>query len=97
MTKGLRKDFRRSIRKSFSRFLSILLISALGVAFFAGVRTAAPAMEASADATYDSQNLMDIRVLGTLGMTTEDVVPILGLAGVEHADGIYTADYLWEI
>ena len=96
MTKGLRKDFRRSIRKSFSRFLSILLISALGVAFFAGVRTAAPAMEASADATYDSQNLMDIRVLGTLGMTTEDVAAFLGLEGVEDAEGIYTADYLCE-
>ncbi len=96
MTKGLRKDLRRSIGKSFSRFLSILLISALGVAFFAGVRTAAPAMEASADATYDDQNLMDIRVLGTLGMTTEDVAAFLGLAGVEDAEGLYTADYLCE-
>lgn len=96
MTKGLRKDFRRSIQKSFSRFLSILLISALGVAFFAGVRTAAPAMEASADATYDSQNFMDIRVLGTLGVTTEDVAALLGLEGVEDAEGVYTADYLCE-
>lgn len=70
MTKGMRKDFRREIQKSFSRFLSILLISALGVAFFSGIRSASPAMLLSADATYDSENLTDIRVLGMLPFTS---------------------------
>lgn len=96
MTKGLRKDFRREVKHSFSRFLSILLISALGVAFFAGIRSASPAMLASADATFDSDNLADIRVIGTLGMTDNDVAALLSLEGVQAAEGIYTGDFLCE-
>lgn len=96
MTKGLRKDFRREVKHSFSRFLSILLISALGAAFFAGIRSASPAMLASADATYDSNNLADLRVVGTLGMTDSDVATLLGLEGVSAAEGIYTGDFLCE-
>lgn len=96
MTKGMRKDFRREVKHSFSRFLSILLISALGVAFFAGIRSASPAMLASADATYDSENLVDIRVLGTLGMTSDDIATLLSLDGVQSAEGIYTKDLLCE-
>lgn len=96
MTKGLRKDFRREVKHSFSRFLSILLISALGAAFFAGIRSASPAMLASADATYDSDNLADLRVMGTLGMTDSDVAALLGLDGISAAEGIYTGDFLCE-
>lgn len=96
MTKGLRKDFRREVKHSFSRFLSILLISALGVAFFAGIRSASPAMLASADATFDSDNLADIRVIGTLGLTDNDVAALLNLEGVQAAEGIYTGDFLCE-
>lgn len=96
MTKGLRKDFRREVKHSFSRFLSILLISALGVAFFSGIRSASPAMLASADATFDSDNLADIRVIGTLGLTDNDVAALLSLEGVQAAEGIYTGDFLCE-
>lgn len=96
MTKGLRKDFRREVKHSFSRFLSILLISVLGVAFFAGIRSASPAMLASADATFDSDNLADIRIIGTLGMTDNDVATLLSLDGVASAEGIYTGDFLCE-
>ncbi|MGN0561661.1 MAG: FtsX-like permease family protein [Candidatus Fimenecus sp.] len=96
MTKGLRKDFRREVKHSFSRFLSILLISALGVAFFSGIRSASPAMLASADATFDSDNLADIRVIGTLGLTDNDVATLLSLEGVQAAEGIYTGDFLCE-
>lgn len=96
MTKGLRKDFRREVKHSFSRFLSILLISALGAAFFAGIRSASPAMLASADAAYDSNNLADLRVVGTLGMTDSDVATLLSLEGVSAAEGIYTGDFLCE-
>ena len=94
MTKGLKKDFRREIRHSFSRFLSILLISALGVSFFAGIRSASPAMRDSLDAVYDAENFMDIRVLGTLGLTDNDIVSLLGVDGVAAAEGVYTKDYL---
>lgn len=94
MTKSLRKDFRREIKKSFSRFISILLIVTLGVAFYSGIRSSMPAMQMTADSIYDKQNLMDIRVVGTLGLTDNDLEAISEIEGVEFAEGAYTNDFL---
>ena len=94
MTKGMRKDFQREIKLNFSRFLSITLIVVLGVAFFSGLRAAKPAMQASADKQYDSENLMDIRVAGTLGMTDKDVDALKKVDGVQDAEGTYEQDFL---
>ncbi len=90
----LRKDFLMEIKKSKNRFLSILIIVVLGVAFFAGIRAAGPDMKLSADAYYDAQNLMDIRVLGTLGMTQEDAEVIKNVPGVSRVMPSYSADVL---
>ncbi|MDO4847055.1 MAG: ABC transporter permease [Clostridiaceae bacterium] len=94
MTKSMRKDFRREIIRSFTRFLSILLIVALGVAFFAGILSTAPAMRASADATYDGQNFMDVCVAGTLGITDRDISEISKIGDVQDAEGAYSAEFL---
>ena len=92
--KALTKDFFMEIKKTKNRFLSILLIAALGVAFFAGVRAAAPDMKMSADLFYDKSDFMDIRVLGGLGITEDDLKEIQAMEGVEKAKGGYTADVL---
>lgn len=94
MAKSLRKDFRREIKKSFSRFISILLIVALGVAFYSGIRSSMPAMQMTADGIYDKENLMDIRVVGTLGLTDGDLKAISEIEGVEFVEGAHTTDFL---
>lgn len=94
MSKSLRKDFRREIRKSFSRFISIMLIVVLGVAFYSGIRSSMPAMRLSADALYDKENLMDIRVVGTLGLTDNDIKALREIEGVEEVEGSYSTDFL---
>ncbi len=94
MKKSMRKDFRREVKKSFSRFISILLIVVLGVAFYSGIRSAMPAMTMTADAVYDKENLMDIRVVGTLGLTRDDLDAIKEIQGVEFAEGSRTTDFL---
>lgn len=90
--RALRKEFYMEIRKTLNRFLSILLINALGVAFFAGVRASKPDMQISADAFYDESNLMDIRVLSTLGMTEEDAEAIEAVEGVKEVMPFYSVD-----
>ncbi|WP_256157748.1 FtsX-like permease family protein [Blautia marasmi] len=82
------------IKKTRNRFLSIMLIAALGVAFFAGVRAAAPDMNMSADLLYDKSNFMDIRVLSDLGLTEKDIDAIRDIKGVESVRGGYSADVL---
>ncbi len=94
MSKSLRKDFFREIKKGVSRFISILLIVALGVAFFAGLRSSSPAMKESADKQFDKENLMDIRVVGTLGLTENDLNAIRELDGVKKAEGSFTTDFV---
>ena len=94
MTKSIKKDFRREIKKSISRFISILLIVVLGVAFFSGIRSSMPAMQNTADAVYDKENFMDIRVAGTLGLTENDLEAIREIEGVEEVEGAYTTDFL---
>jgi putative ABC transport system permease protein len=94
MTKSQKKDFRREIRKSMSRFISIMLIVALGVAFYSGVRSTMPAMHMTADAAYDKEDLMDIRVIGTLGLTESDMEALKSIEGVKDIEGSYTTDFL---
>lgn len=78
------------IRTSLNRFLSIFLIVALGVAFFAGLRATDPDMRLTADDYYDTSNLMDIRVLGTMGLIDEDVEAIRQIEGVRDAEAAYS-------
>lgn len=90
------KDFLREIRKSLNRYLSIIFIVALGVAFYAGVRSAEPDMEMSVDAYYDNVNLMDIQVLGSLGLTEEDLKAVKSIEGITKAEGAYHQDVLFQ-
>ena len=82
------------IRKSWGRFISIFLIVALGVAFYAGIRASEPSMRISGDAYFDKEHLMDIKVMGTMGLTEEDVEAIEDVDGIELAEGTYSMDAL---
>lgn len=94
MSKSLNKDFGREIKHSISRFISIMLIVVLGVAFYSGIRSSMPAMQLTADAVYDKENLMDIHVIGTLGLTGGDIEAISEIEGVNTAEGSYSTDFL---
>ena len=95
--RALKKEFYMEIRKTLNRFLSILLINALGVAFFAGVRASKPDMRLSADAFFDESNLMDIRVMGTLGMTEEDAEAIAAVEGVKEVMPVRSVDMFGQL
>ena len=92
--KPTHKDFYMEIRKSPGRFLSILFIVALGVAFFSGIRASEPDMRLTGDTYFDESNLMDIKAFSTYGVTQDDVDAILKIDGVEHAEGAYSADFM---
>jgi putative ABC transport system permease protein len=89
---ALWKDFNREVRRSFSRFISIFSIVFLGVAFFAGIKATAPDMKNSMDLYYDEYNLMDIRVLSTLGITNDDIEAIGKIDGVAKVQPGYFTD-----
>ena len=85
-----RKDIFRTIMHGKKRFISILVIVALGVIMSSGLRAACVDLRVSADAFMDEQNLYDIMVQSTLGLTDDDVSALAALDGVEAADGGYS-------
>ena len=88
----LTTDAVREIRFTFSRFLSILVLSALAVAFLAGLRTTAPDMEYTADNYYDRTHMMDGYVISTLGLTQEDLDALGQEAGIQEVEGGMSLD-----
>ena len=85
------------LKKTLNRFCSILLIVTLGVAFFAGIRAAEGDMRYSLDEYFDEQELFDIRILGSLGLTQEDLDAVLALPEVTTVEGGHTIDQLSNI
>ena len=89
---ALNKDLFREIRRTKNRFISILLLVVIAVAFLYGLRISAPDMHASMDAYLDDQSMMDIHILSTLGLTDDDVAAVSETEGVKTAEGVYTVD-----
>ena len=85
-------DALREVRRTRGRFLSLFLLSALAVAFLAGLRSTAPDMESAADRYFDACQLMDLRVLSTLGLTDEDLTWLSHVDGVSYVEGAYSVD-----
>lgn len=97
MSKGQWKDFFCEIKKSKSRYLSILFMVALGTAFFSGLRSSEPDMQGSLDTYMDQTGYMNIRVISTLGLTDEDVMAIGAVKGVTDAEGMYSVDVMSDL
>ena len=61
------------IKKQLGRFISLIFIVALGAAFFAGVRETSSDMIKTLDEYYDETNLLDSRIISTMGLTDDDL------------------------
>lgn len=84
----------RLIKRSLSRFLAIVTIVMLGVAFFVGIRATGPDMKLTADQYYDKQNFMDIRILSTVGFNDDDIAAIQHVSDVTAVSPFYGIDVL---
>ncbi|HEY5537386.1 MAG TPA: FtsX-like permease family protein [Acetobacterium sp.] len=94
--KSLQKDTFREIKNSKNRFLSIIAIIALGICFFAGVKTTGPSMIHTADSYYQEQRLMDTRLVSTYGFKEADVAAIKESPGVNAVMPGYSSDVIIE-
>ena len=94
MHRATGRDTLRTIRRSLSRYLSIALIIAIGVAFFAGLTSTGNDMRLTAEKYYTDTNTQDMQVLSTLGFTETDLELIRAIDGVEQVVGSYFVDCL---
>ena len=92
MKSAVGKDFYREIRSSRNRFLSIMVLAALAVAFLSGLKATAPDMKGTGDRYLDQQKLLDIQILSPLGITEEDVAALAARQEIAYACGAYVID-----
>ncbi len=77
----------REIKNSFKRFISLLLISLLGVGVFVGIRSTPMDMMNSLDNYYDENNMYDIKVSSLTGISEEDIKSFESIKDVELVEG----------
>jgi putative ABC transport system permease protein len=94
MRKAVFKDFIRNIKGSLGRFFAIMAIVAIGVAFFAGVTASSGDMKHSSDSYYDEYNMNDIRILSSIGFTSQDIDAVSKVYGVKAVYKTNTHDVL---
>ena len=70
------KDTFRLIRKTQKRFVTIVLIVLIGVAFMVGLMSSAPTMRTSVDTYFDQTNFMDLQLFSSYGFDHRDVTAL---------------------
>ena len=81
------RDTFRLIKKTFKRFITILLIVLIGVGFMVGLMSSAPTMRVSVDKYFDDTNFMDIQLFSSYGFDDRDVDALMWK--------MYTPQNLW--
>lgn len=82
-------DTWRSWLRAWKPFLSIMIISMLGVAVLTGIYAGCRDTFMAANRFYERQGLHDVEVVSTMGLTDEDVDALRGVDGVDDAAGVH--------
>ena len=88
------KNSLKKIKKSFGRYLSLVLIIFIGVGFYTGIIESIPNIKRVQTEFYNDKNTMDIKVLSTLGLNDEDILEISKVEDVSVVVGSYSVDTL---
>ena len=80
------------MKGSMSRVVSLFGIVLLGVMMLTGLVSIAPSMRTAAQKYYVQQNVFDIRVLSTLGLSEDDISAIRSTEGVEAVQPVKYLD-----
>lgn len=90
----MRRNLRRSITKSFGRYIAIAMIIALGAGMFVGLRSTKTDMVETGREYMRTQNMFDLRLLSTYGWDKSQLEPISQLPGIKEAEGVFYSDLI---
>lgn len=94
MKKTYIKVIYREIKDSLGRFAAIFGIVALGVGFLSGLLVTTPDMHLSADQYYDTNNMADVFIKATMGLTSDDMETLLKDEAVKELMPAFVTDVL---
>lgn len=95
MKSALKKDTVREIRHSLGRFLSIFLIVLLGCGFFSGIKATMPDMIDTAEKYFSDNRLIDIKLMSSIGVKSEDVEAVKKADDVQGVMAGYSKDVFY--
>lgn len=81
------KDMVRMWLHAWKRFVSIAMITLLGVAVLTGIYAGCRDAFLATDRFFDTQGLHDIQVLSTAGLTDDDIAALRKISGVAKVQG----------
>ena len=90
--KSYRKNILREMKGNLSRMVSLFGIVALGVMMLTGLMCVAPNMRSAGQKYYVQQNVFDLRVLSTLGLSESDIAAIAAVDGVDAVQPVKYQD-----
>ena len=85
----------RKIKKSLKRFLSLIILSFLGVSFFVGMKISMPSLYKSLNKYYKDSNVYDVEILSTNGLNKEDINALKNVDNNIQVYGLHFKDTLF--
>ena len=95
--KAITKDAFREIKSRFKIFLSIMVMSFLGVGFYTSIKATGPSMQKTANKTLKDVNFYDIAFTNYQGLTEDDLKEIKKNNKFEDVVGVFDSDALGEV
>lgn len=97
MNKTIFKDFIRTVKSNLVGFISIIIITAIGVTCFLGINAAEPDMKDTARKYFKTNNLYDIKVTTPISLTEDDLNEISNIKGISNVMTSKTVDGILKI
>lgn len=86
MKKAYLKDIVREIKRTRKRYISIIAIVILGVAFYVGINTASPDMLNTFDKYMNDYNMYDLNFVSTVGFEEDDLETIKNMDKISSVE-----------
>ena len=90
----LAKSSFREIKETIGRYIALVLIIALGVGFFSGLKVTDPAMRQAMQQYFKDTSFYDYRLISTLGFEEEDVEYVAENVSARDVEGSISFDVL---
>lgn len=94
MKSAYKKDCKKMFKNNLGRFISIVLIIMLGVAFFVGMNEVSPVMKQTAEEYMKEHYVYDFSLVSNLGYKEEDLKKIREIENVNEVQGVFSYDSL---
>lgn len=90
------KNALMKVKKSYGRFLSLIIIIAVGIGFFAGIRASSPNIIDSVHTYYENNYFMDFKIVSSMGLDDDDVNALKKLKNISTVEPSFSIDLLSE-